>query len=111
MLCAFLILTAIAISTATTANINFIPNRQHQQIAQCIQKIVQQHFTRGRTVFVSMPGDEQSKERLLSPAPYDNYRALVTFTLAKLHENMSWPLRCFHQTYQRMHDLRQLTAT
>jgi hypothetical protein len=42
-----------------------------------------------------MPGEEQPKRRSLSPTPYDNYRVLVSFTLAKLHENMSWPLRLF----------------
>jgi hypothetical protein len=31
----------------------------------------------------------------LSPPPYDNNRALVSFTLTKLHENESWPLRLF----------------
>jgi hypothetical protein len=92
MQCAFLILTAIVISTATTDKNNFIPNR-HQQIALCIQTVVQQYFTVGRTVLVSMPGDEQPTGRSLSPPPYDNNRALVSFTLTKLHENVSWPLR------------------
>ena len=73
MQCTFLILTAIAISTATTDNNNnknnnnknnnnnnnFIPNRQHQQVALCIHTIVHRYFTKGRTILVSMPSDEQ----------------------------------------------------
>jgi len=93
--CTFLVLTAIAISTATTDSNNFITNRQHQHIAQCIQKIVHQYFTRGRTVLVSMPRNEQPTGRSLSAPPYDNNRALVSSTLTKLHENVSWPLRLF----------------
>ena len=42
-----------------------------------------------------MPSDEQHTGRSLSPPPYDNNRALVSFTLTKLHENVSWPLRLF----------------
>jgi hypothetical protein len=42
-----------------------------------------------------MPRDEQHTGRSLSPPPYDNNRALVSFTLTKLHENVSWPLRLF----------------
>ena len=98
MHCTFLILTAIAISIATTDNNNnnnFIPNRQHQQIALCIQTIVHRYFTRGRTILVSMPSDEQPTGRSLSAPPYDNNRALVSFTLTRLHENVSWPLRSF----------------
>jgi len=95
MQCTFLILTAIAISTATTDSNNFITTRQHQQIALCIQTIVHRYFTRGRTVLVSMPSDERPTGRSLSAPPYDINRALVSFTLAKLHENVSWPLRLF----------------
>jgi len=95
MQCTFLILTAIAISTATTDSKNFIPNRQHQQIALCVQTIVHQYFTKGRTILVSMPSDEQHTGRSLSPPPYDNNRALVSFTSTKLHENVRWPLRLF----------------
>ena len=91
----FLILTAIAISTATTDNNNLIPNRQHQNLALCIQTIVQQYFTRGGTVLVSMPSDVQHTGRPLSPPPYNNNRALVSITLTKLHESVSWPLRLF----------------
>jgi hypothetical protein len=93
MKCAFLIFTAISISTVTTDN--FIPNRLHQQITQRIQTVVQQYYTRGRTVLVSMPGDEQHTGRSPSPPPYDNYRALVCFTLTMLREEVSWPLRLF----------------
>jgi len=89
MQCTFLILTAIVISTATTDSNSFVPNRQHQQIALCIQTIVQQYFTRGRTILVSMPSDEQPTGRSLSAPPYNNNRALVSFTLTKLHENVS----------------------
>jgi len=95
MQCTFLILTATVISTVTTDSNNFSPNRQHEQIALCIQKIVQQYFTRGRTILVSMPSNEQPTGRSLSPPPYDNNLALVSFTLRKLHENVSWPLRLF----------------
>ena len=95
MQCTLLILTAIWITTATTDNSNFIPKRDHQQIALCIQTIVHQYFTRGRTILVSMPSDEQPTGRSLSPPPYDNNRALVSYTLKKLHENVSWPLRLF----------------
>ena len=42
-----------------------------------------------------MPSDEQPTGRSLSAPPYDNDRALVSFTLKKLHENVSWPLRLF----------------
>jgi hypothetical protein len=42
-----------------------------------------------------MPNDEQHTGRSLSPPPYDNNRALVSLTLTKLHENVSWPLRLF----------------
>jgi hypothetical protein len=42
-----------------------------------------------------MSSDEQHTGRYLSPTPYDNNRALVSFTLTKLHENVSWPLRLF----------------
>ena len=93
MQCTFLIFTAIAISTATADNLS--PNRQHQQIALCIQTIVHQYFTRGRTVLVSMPSDEQHSGRSLSPPPYNNNLALVSFTLTMLHENVRWPLRLF----------------
>ena len=95
MQCTFLILTAIAISTATTDSNSFIPNRQHQQIALCIQTIAHQYFTRGRTILVSMPSDEQPTGRSLSAPPYNNNHALVSFTLTKLHENVSWPIRLF----------------
>jgi hypothetical protein len=94
MQCTFLILTAIAISTVTTDNSNFIPNTHHQ-IALCIQTILQQYFTRGRTVLVSMPADEQPTGRSLSSPPNDNNRALLSFTLTLLHENVSWPFRLF----------------
>jgi len=40
-----------------------------------------------------MPSDEQPTGRSLSASPYDNNRALVSFTLTKLHENVSWPIR------------------
>jgi len=95
MQCTFLILTAIAISTAITDSNNFIPNRQHQQIALCVQTIVHQYFTKGRTILVSMPSDERHTGRSLSAPLYDNNRALVSFTLTKLHENVSWPIRLF----------------
>ena len=97
MQCTFLILTAIVISTATTDSNNFIPNRQHQQIALCIQTIAHQYFTKGRTILVSMPSDEQPTGRSLSAPPYDNNLALVSYTLTKLHENVSWPVRLFPQ--------------
>jgi hypothetical protein len=42
-----------------------------------------------------MPSDEQHNGRYLSPPPYDNNRALLSFTLTKLHENVSWPLGLF----------------
>jgi hypothetical protein len=42
-----------------------------------------------------MPSDVQPTGRSLSPPPYDNNRALVSITLTKLHENVSWPLRLF----------------
>jgi len=92
MQCTVLILTAIVISTATTDSNSFIPNRQHQQIALCIQTIAHEYFTRGRTILVSMPSDEQPTGRSLSATPYDNNRALVSLKLTKLHENVSWPL-------------------
>ena len=95
MQCTFLVLTAIAISTATTDSNNFITNRQHQQIVLCIETVVHKYFKRGRTIFVSIPSDEQPTGRSLSPPPYDINRALVSFTLTKLHENVSWPLRLF----------------
>ena len=95
MQCTFLILTAIAISTATTDNNNIITNREHQQIALCIQTILHRYFTWGRTVLISMPSDEQPTGRSNSAPPYDNNRALVSFTLTNLHENVSWPLRLF----------------
>jgi len=40
-----------------------------------------------------MPSDKQPTGRSLSAPPYDNNRALVSFTLTKLHENVNWPLR------------------
>jgi hypothetical protein len=83
-----LILTAIAISTATVDSSKFIANRQ-QQTALSIQTIVHRYFTRGRTVLVSMPSDEQHTGRSLSPPPYDNNRALVSFTLTNFHDKMS----------------------
>jgi len=76
-------------STATRDNNNFILNRRLQQILLCIQTIVHRYFTRGRTVLVSTPSDEQPTGRSLSPPPYDNNRALVCFTLTKLHENVN----------------------
>jgi hypothetical protein len=42
-----------------------------------------------------MPSDEKPTGRSLSHPPYDNNRALVSFTLTKLHDNVSWPLRLF----------------
>ncbi|GFG36586.1 hypothetical protein Cfor_06392 [Coptotermes formosanus] len=48
----------------------------------------------GRTVLVSMPSDEQPTVRSLSHPRYDN-TALVTLTLTKLHDTVSWPLRLF----------------
>jgi len=92
MQCTVLILTAIAISTATTHSNSFIPNRQHQQIALCIQTIAHQYFTKGRTILVSMPSDEQPTGRSLSTPPYDNNRALVSLKLTNLHEHVSWSL-------------------
>jgi len=95
MQCTVLILTEIVISSATTDSNSFIPNRQHQQIALCIQTIAHRYFTRGRTILASMPSDEKPTGRSLSAPPNDNNRALVSFTLTKLHENVSWPLRLF----------------
>ena len=69
--------------------------RQHQQIALCIQTIAHQYFTRGRIILVDMPSDEQPTARSVSPPPYDYNRALVSFTLTKLHDNVSWPLPLF----------------
>ena len=92
--CKFLVLTATGISTATTDNSKFIPNRQ-QQIALCIETIVHEYFTRGRTILVSMPSDEQHTGRSLPPAGYDINRALVSFTLTMLQGNVSWSLRFF----------------
>jgi hypothetical protein len=92
MHCTLLILTAIAISTATADSSKFIANTQ-QQTALCIQTIVHRYFTRGRTVLVSMPSDEQFNGSSLTAQPYDNNHALVSLTLKKLHENVSWPLR------------------
>ena len=93
--CAFLILTEFAISTATADNNSFIPKRQHKKIALCIQTVVHQYLTSGRTVLVSMSSDEQHTGKSLFPPPFDNNRALVSFTLTKLHVNVSWPLRSF----------------
>jgi hypothetical protein len=42
-----------------------------------------------------MPRDERPTGRSLSPPPYDNNNALVSFTLTMLHENVSWPLPLF----------------
>jgi hypothetical protein len=42
-----------------------------------------------------MPSDEQHTGRSLTAQPYDNNRALVSFTLTELHENVSWPLLLF----------------
>ena len=42
-----------------------------------------------------MPSDEQPTARSVSPPPYDYNRALVSFTLTKLHDNVSWPLPLF----------------
>jgi len=42
-----------------------------------------------------MPSDEQHTGRSLTAPPYDNNRALVSFTLTKLHDNASWPLHLF----------------
>ena len=42
-----------------------------------------------------MPSDEQPTGRSLSAPPYDNNRALVSFTLTMLHDYESWPLRLF----------------
>jgi len=60
-----------------------------------MQTIVHRYFTRGRTILVSTPSDEQPTGRSLSAPPYDNNRALVSFKLTKLHENVSWTLRLF----------------
>ena len=91
----FLSLIVNAVSTVNKDN-NFFPNTEDQQIALCIQTIVHQYFTRGRTTLVSMPSDELPTGRSLhSLSPYDNNLALVSFTLTKLHENVSWPLRLF----------------
>jgi hypothetical protein len=38
---------------------------------------------------------EEPNGRSLSPTPHDNNRVLVSFTLTKLHENVSWPFRLF----------------
>ena len=94
MQCTFLVLSAIVISTVTTDSNKIIPNT-HQQIALCIQTVVHQYFAKGRTILVSMPSDEQPTGRTLFSPPYDNNRALVSFTLTKLHESVSWPLRLF----------------
>jgi hypothetical protein len=91
----FITLIAIGISTVITDNNNFVSDRQDQQIALCIQTIVHQYFTKGRTILVSMPSEEKPTGRSLSHEPYENNIALVSFTLTKLHENVSWPLRLF----------------
>jgi hypothetical protein len=65
MQCAFLILTTIAISTATTDNNKFILNR-HQQIALCMQTIVHQYFTREPTILVSISSEVQQTGRSLA---------------------------------------------
>ena len=92
----FLTLIAIAISAVMADCNNLHPDRHDQQIALCIQTTVHQYFTRGRTILVSMPSDELPTGRSLhSLSPYDNNLALVSFTLTKLHENVSWPLRLF----------------
>ena len=94
MQCTMLILTVITIATVTTDNNNFSPYR-HQQIGLCIQTIVHQYFTSGRNILLSTPSDKQPTGKSLPPPPYDNNRALVSFTLTKLHENVSSPIRLF----------------
>jgi hypothetical protein len=42
-----------------------------------------------------MPSNEKPTGRSLSPPPYDNNRALVSFALNKLHENINWLHRLF----------------
>jgi hypothetical protein len=42
-----------------------------------------------------MPNEEQRIGRSLSDSQYDNNRALVSFTLKTLHENIGWPLHLF----------------
>jgi hypothetical protein len=42
-----------------------------------------------------MPSDDKPAGRTLFPPSYDNHRALVSLTLIKLHESVSWPLRLF----------------
>jgi len=64
-------------------------------MALCVQTIVHQYFTNGRAILVSMPSDEQPTGRSLSPPPYDNNRALLSFMLTTLHENESSPLCLF----------------
>jgi hypothetical protein len=91
----FLTLIVIAVSTVNTDN-NFFPNMEDQQRALCIQTIVHQYFTKGRTILVSMPSDERPTGRSLhSLSSYDNNFALVSLTLTKLHDNVSWPIRMF----------------
>jgi hypothetical protein len=91
----FLTLIVIAVSTVTTDN-NFYHNMEDQQIALCIQIIVHQYFARGLATLFSMSSDELPTGRSLhSLSPYDNNFALVSLTLTKLHDNVSWPLRLF----------------
>jgi len=42
-----------------------------------------------------MPTDEQPTGRSLSAPPCDKNREMVSFTLSKLHENVSWPMCLF----------------
>jgi hypothetical protein len=75
---------------------NYVLTTEERQIALCVDAIVHQYFAAGQPVFISMLRDEPDPRRsLLSLSPYNNNVGLVTFTLHKLHESLSWPLRLF----------------
>jgi hypothetical protein len=67
---------------------------ERQQIALCVETVVQRYFTKGEPVLVSMPSDETSTQKSpASLAPYDSDRGIVSLTLNKLHENAGSTIR------------------
>jgi hypothetical protein len=67
-----------------------------EQIALCVETIVDSYFTRERPILVSMPTSEKAMLRSLVPlSSYKSKGGLVSLTLSKLHENAGWTIRSF----------------
>jgi hypothetical protein len=86
-----LILGTVSVSTDSSTILT-----TQEQIALCVERVVDKYFTSERPVLVSMPkGEKEIRRSLVSLSPYNSNRRLVSLTLNKLHENAGWAFRLF----------------